>query len=95
VRGIEVRVGVTTAIVLPVRRGATLSVRAAATSRTDAFELWCEDVCIVSRRIDLWNARDHVVPAGRVLIRKHSSVGWSEESIEVKAGEKRELVLDS
>jgi hypothetical protein len=96
--GIVVRDGVVTEVALSIRRGAKLNVRAelvnASGPQIDRYEILANDVLIAARRSELSAPMMHVIPAGRVVVRAHtSSDEWSEKVIDVSAGEARDIAL--
>jgi hypothetical protein len=88
----EIRLGATTDVVLSVRKGATLVVSIdPSTLDIDMFEIWSSSMCIDAGASTLPGS--YVVPPGHVVVRKHSSHGWSEQETDIAAEETRELVL--
>jgi hypothetical protein len=93
--GIVVAAGETTDATITLDKGAKLRVsREPGATRIDEYQVLSDGVRIASRRSAIDQAYEHVVPAGHIVIRKHVDPdGWSEDAIDVSAGETREIVL--
>jgi hypothetical protein len=94
--GIDVRSGETSDVALTLHKGARVRVKCDVVAReTDRYQLWCDDVCCASVVIEAIGVREHIVPVGHVVIRKHSdAAGWTEDAIDIRDDETRELTLE-
>ena len=92
--GIGVRAGGSQDAVMDLRNGAKLRVKSdASASGSVEYQLYRDGRCLASRHaID--TGLDHVVPPGHIVVRTRSgTAAWSEQTVEVAAGETRELVV--
>lgn len=90
----EAREGETTDVVVALQQGARLRVKWDASAASIAeYQLWFEGKSIATRSAPgaPW---EHTVPAGHVVIRWRSTDDqWTEQAVDVDAGETREIVL--